>query len=206
MKSYCMFRESVNAPIFESSYIFETGEILRVPVEKFLYKLPEEFSTRFDTPSGYGIPASKDYYVLALQLTGGLVALNFYDVGITVITKSKIFVFFFADKSIKEYQDIDSSANVFKYDKTVIGIYKTVVRQLGVSQRKCSLIVDNAGDFVTNTGVVNTGVVYKPTVDELKLVGSGVSQWLKGYDGVLINNDGVPVTFKVNNNKIEYYL
>lgn len=208
MKSFCVFREEINSPIFESEYDFRSGLINGVTSDKFQYKVPWEFIDRFELSPDFGSAQYREYYMLALQYTNGLVAFNFYDVGITVISKDSVYVMFLEGFNVNHYLDIGNSGNIFKYPKYPIGLYKTVVRQLDVSQSQCCLYVDDNGRFLHENGTVS---VYKRgfskdlSVEEILSIKGAVTAWRDGYDGVLLDSEKEPFKFKVRGNHVELF-
>lgn len=206
MKSHCLFREDVKSPIFESVYDFNTGQINNVPPTKFKYVLPDFFIREYDLPVNYGLSIPREYYILALQITNGLVAVNFYDVGVTVITKDSIVVLFFEGLSTKYYEDLNMfKGNIFNYNKSYVGVYKTVVIQLDIPQNQCYLVVDDQGDFVTNKGIVKTGITNFKSLDEVMEIPGCVPAWRDGFDGILYDNDNCLRKFKIEDDKVVLY-
>lgn len=207
MRSFCMFREDVRSPIFESHYNLFTGTIDNVPLDKFECKLPSYFSTDYQVPVNYSLHLPKEYYIMALTLTNGLVAFNFYDVGVTVISKSGVFVMLLEGCTIKSHENVSiEEENVFKYDKFPIGVYKTVVRQLDVPQTSCYLLVDSNGNFLTDQGLVTSSIkeVKERTIDELNKMPGIIPVYREGFDGMLMNSLDEQYKFKVKDNKVYY--
>lgn len=206
MKSYCIFREEYNAPLFESLYDLKTGLIDSVPSDKFEYKLPKLFVDEYTVPANFGLSHSKEFYILALKLTNGLLATNFYDIGITVFTRSNVIVMFLDGCNLKVYEDIDlSSQNIFRYNKFPIGMYKTIVRQLDISETQCCLYVDDKGFFLTDEGVVATFITTPRKLEEVYSIKGLIPAWRDGYDGILINNRNEHKIYKAVNGSVKYY-
>lgn len=205
MKSFCMFRETISSPLFETIYDFETGTLECVGTDKFEFKLEDYYYKQYKTPMGYGSPVARDYYVLALQLTNGLFAVNFYDIGIISVAQGEIFIILFEGLRVESKQKFKPEQfNLFNYPMFPIGMYKTVVRQLSIVQQQCCLMVGENGEFVTNHGVVRTGVVVPRDKTEVYSMTGLVSVWRKGYDGILYDNDGIQRIYKVDRNEIKY--
>lgn len=206
MKSFCMFREDTLSPIFESQYNLLTGVIENVPVDKFKCILPTYFSTDYQVPVNYNLHLAKEYYIMALQLTNGLLAFNFYDIGVTVVAKSGVYVLLLEGCSLKFHDNVSlEGQNIFNYDKFPIGTYKTVVRQLDVPQTPCFLVVDSEGNFLTEHGVVSsTKIVKGRTVEELVDLKGTIGAYREGFDGMLLNSLDEQFKFKVTGDRLTY--
>lgn len=206
MISFCMFREDIRSPIFESKYDLKEGTIANIPEEKFKCVIPSYFSTDYEVPVNYSLPLSKEYYIMALQLTNGLVTFNFYDIGVTVIAKSGIYVLLIESLKIQFHDTVSiEDQNVFNYNKYLIGVYKTVVRQLDVPQNICFLLVDSDGIFLTEQGTVSINdKVKERSVEEISSMKGIVGIYRQGYDGLLLNSLDDLYKFKVIGSKFHY--
>ena len=203
MTSFCMFREDEYAPIYESVYDFSTGTIQNVPISKFLCHLPDYFSTEFDVPVNYGMRFDRAFYVLALQLTRGLAAFNFYDVGVTVLSREGVFVLLKEGTNLKYFDDTQKYVtDVFSYKKNYIGTYKTLVTQFDVPMAHSLLVADDEGNILTNKGVIKYGVT--SGVDKMELFNLNcIKVWRNGLDGVILTDTGDFVPYKISYPTIE---
>lgn len=206
MKSYCVFREDVNSPIFSSNYDFNKGTIDCVPTNKFCVKLPKYFYSEFQTPLLFGSPFNESFYIMALQATKGLMATNFYDVGVTVVSKDEVNLLLLNNRSIKPKEVDMSSFNVFNYKKVPIGVYKTLVKQFDVEQNFCFLnVCEEDKKFLTDTGEVDTGLTVLNNVSEHGKISSHIRAWRDGYDGILLDDDCIQRRYKIKQNKVVMY-
>jgi hypothetical protein len=197
VKSYCIFREDIHSPIFESEYDLNTGLIDNIPDYKFKCKLSKYFINEFDVPEDYGSRFMKEYYIKAIQMCNGLIAFNFYDAGITVITKNSIFVYFIENGVIREYKEEFKNISPFNYNKNYIGTYKTEVIQFDIEHNFCLLCVDNEGVLLTENGEIRTDIVnFRGFSDILNISGS-ISIWRDGFDGLLYDNENNLLRYKL---------
>lgn len=203
IKSYCMFRECPDAPIFTSEYDFEKGVIDCVPESKFKVQLPDYYYKEFVREPDFGMTFDKSLYIEALSVTGGLFATNFYDVGITVLTSEATYLFLFENSSATLKGVNPSSFNVFNYNKTAIGVYKTVMYQMDFQQNFCFLYVDDDGKFLHNKGEIETGFSAINPIDKSNALSGCVNAWRSGYDGVIVDESNSKKEFKVTGFTIE---
>ena len=201
-KSFCIFREDVNAPIFESEIDFTTGCIKNIPKEKFNCKLPDYFYKDFKTPPNFNGKFDKSYYIMALYQTKSLVAFNFYNVGITCLTTQGIVVMLIEDKMLKHYDNTAQyTTNLFNYKKKYIGSYKAVLTQFDIPINFSVLTVDEEGKTLTSTGVIDTGFKDGKTLEEIGKV-SSIKAWRDGYDGIILDKDNNLFNYRFINNKL----
>lgn len=205
MKSLCLFREDVNSPIFESEFDYYSGTIKNVPEDKFQINLDSYFIDRYEVPRDMLTPFDRSYYVMALKYTDGLFATRFYDIGVTVVSKDSISILLLKDLSITEYPDKKPKGNIFNYKKFPIGRYKTVVNQLDVRNPIYFLTVDEEGTFLTNNGVVSSGITTSRTHEELLNLQGFVKTVREGFDGILLDNSGTLKKFIVSDCNIDLF-
>lgn len=205
MKFFCMFRENIDSPVFESMYDFNTGCIDNVPKSKFNVILDDYFWNDGYNPHDFGLPHDYSFYMMALQLTKGLFVVNYYDVGITVVSKEGIYLFLLGDKTCKYCGEFDCAEfNLFNYKKTRIGMFKTEVSQLDVSRDFNFLYIDDQGRFLTSEGIVDTGITRKEDVD-LKIIMQGcIPAWRNGYDGIVYDENN-KYYYKIDGTKIKVF-
>lgn len=186
--TYCLFRETVNSPLFESRYDFNTGLIDGISKSKFHVKLGRYF-TGFAIPENFILPENKSLYIYALKMLNGLVAFRYYDVGIVVLSKQGVYMVSNETKDFGLYnEEIIGDYLLFNYPHIRIGVYKTVIKQFDIPENSCYLYTDLEGNYLTDKGVVSTGVT-KDIGDDIKKIDK-FSVFKEGYSGCYIDNDG----------------
>lgn len=202
IESFCIFREDVNAPIFESKIDFRSGCIKNIPKEKFHCDLPKHFYEEFTTPISFSGMFDKSFYIKALYETKALVAFNFYNVGITCLTPQGIIVVLNQDGMFKDYVDTEKyMKNLFNYKKHYIGSYKAVLTQFDIPINFVALTVDEEGKTLTSEGVIDTGFKDGKTLSKIGKAPS-IKAWRDGYDGIILDKDNNLYKYKFINNGI----
>lgn len=200
MKTFCMFREDIKSPIFESIYSYNNGSIEFIPENKFKCILPDLYYKKFDDPC---FMHNKYLYVKAMNRTGALFACNFYDIGITIIGKDFVGIMFISDYDLKMQEVDTSSFNLFDYNKFSIGLYKTKVNQVEEAQTFVRLLVDEEGVFLNEKGIVNTNITKFYSEEYINSIKGIVKVWRDGYDGILIDNKKSMYIYNIVNNGVK---